>query len=57
LQAAAFYLKRWPARLPWPWALGLGLVAGTAAYLGGPPVALGVGLAGSALGLAAVVSD
>jgi hypothetical protein len=57
LQAAAFWLKRWPARLPWPWAVGLGLVAGAAVYLGGPPVALGFGLAGSALGLAAVVSD
>jgi hypothetical protein len=57
LQAAAFYLKRWPARLSWPWAVGLGLVAGAAVYLGGPPVALGFGLAGSALGLSAVVSD
>jgi hypothetical protein len=58
LQAAAFWLRRWPAaRLPWPWAIGLGVVAGAAVYLGGPPVALGVGLAGSALGLAALAPE
>jgi hypothetical protein len=51
LQAAAFYLKRWPARLPWPWAVGLGLVAGAAAYLGGPP--RGAGRRPGRLGLGA----
>ena len=51
-QAAAWWLRRQVTRYPVGAALGVGLMSALAAYLGGPLVAAGAGLGGSALGLA-----
>src|SRR5262245_33774773 len=51
-QAAAWWLRRHSARRPLLAAVGVGAACAVAAYLGGPVVIAGVGLAGSALGLA-----
>ena len=51
-QAAAWWLRRQVTRYPVGAALGVGLASALAAYLGGPLVAAGAGLGGSALGLA-----
>ena len=51
-QAAAWWLRRQVTRYPFGAALGVGLTSALAAYLGGPLVAAGAGLGGSALGLA-----
>jgi hypothetical protein len=51
-QAAAWWLRRQVTRYPVGAALGVGLTSALAAYLGGPLVAAGAGLGGSALGLA-----
>jgi hypothetical protein len=51
-QAAAWWLRRLVPRYPIRAALGVGLTSALAAYLGGPLVAAGAGLGGSALGLA-----
>lgn len=51
-QAAAWWLRRQVTRYPIAAALGVGLMSALAAYLGGPLVAAGAGLGGSALSLA-----
>ena len=51
-QAMAWLMRRHSARHPLLAALGVGAACGIAAYLGGPLVSAGVGVAGSALGLA-----
>lgn len=55
-QAVAWWLRRHQTHFPALAALGVGTACGVAAYLGAPVVIAGVGLAGSALGLAALAS-
>ena len=54
LQAAAWWLRGRPGRLAALAALGVGAAAALAAYVAGPLLAAGAGLAGSALTLAAL---